>query len=78
MLRRAYQYFTTQEKILWCASVGAILLSFFLLEGTQYLTLAASLIGVTSLLFNAKGNPIGQALTVVFSLCYGYFSFACA
>ena len=47
MLRRAYQYFTTQEKILWCASVGAILLSFFLLEGTQYLTLAASLIGVT-------------------------------
>lgn len=78
MLRRAYQYFTTQEKILWCASVGAILLSFFLLEGTQYLTLAASLIGVTSLLFNAKGNPIGQALTVVFSLFYGYISYACA
>lgn len=78
MLRRAYQYFTTQEKILWCASVGAILLSFFLLEGTQYLTLAASLIGVTSLLFNAKGDPIGQALTVVFSLFYGYISYACA
>lgn len=78
MLRRACHYFTAQEKLLWCASVGAILLSFFLLEGTQYLTLAASLIGVTSLLFNAKGNPIGQALTVVFSLIYGYISYVCA
>lgn len=78
MLRRACHYFTTQEKLLWCASVGAILLSFFLLEDTQYLTLTASLIGVTSLLFNAKGNPMGQALTVVFSLIYGYISYACA
>ena len=78
MLRRACHYFTTQEKLLWCASVGAILLSFFLLEDTRYLTLTASLIGVTSLLFNAKGNPMGQALTVVFSLIYGYISYACA
>ena len=38
----------------------------------------ASLIGITSLLFNAKGNPVGQALTVVFSLIYGYISYACA
>ena len=37
MLRRACHYFTTQEKLLWCASVGAILLSFFLLEDTRYL-----------------------------------------
>ncbi len=57
---RACHYFTTQEKLLWCASVGAILLSFFLLEDTRYLTLTASLIGITSLLFNAKGNPMGQ------------------
>lgn len=51
MLRRINSYFTTQEKALWLASVGAIVASFFLLEGKEYLTLTASLIGVTSLLF---------------------------
>lgn len=38
-------------------------------------TLAASLIGVTSLIFNAKGNPFGQFLMVIFSLLYGIISF---
>ena len=38
------------------------------------MTLCASLIGVTSLLFNAKGNPFGQLLMVIFSLLYGMIS----
>ena len=44
----------------------------------NYLTLIASLIGVTSLIFNAKGNPIGQVLMVVFSLLYGVISYTFA
>lgn len=78
MLRRIYNYFTPQERLLWGISAGAILLSFFLLDGRQYLTLAASLIGVTSIIVNAKGNPLGQLLMVIFSLFYGYISYACA
>ena len=78
MLRRLCRYFTLPEKLLWSISVGAILLSFFLLDGEDWLTLAASLIGVTSIIINAKGNPLGQALMVLFSLVYGYISFACA
>ena len=78
MLRRLCRYFTLPEKLLWSCSVGAILLSFFLLDGEDWLTLAASLIGVTSIIINAKGNPLGQALMVAFSLLYGYISFACA
>lgn len=39
------------------------------------MTLCASLIGVTSLIFNAKGNPFGQLLMVVFSLLYGIISY---
>ena len=35
----------------------------------------ASLIGVTSLIFNAKGNPFGQLLMVIFSLIYGMISY---
>lgn len=42
------------------------------------MTLAASLIGVVSLIFSAKGNPIGQLLMVVFSLLYGIISFTFA
>lgn len=37
--------------------------------------MAASLIGVTSLIFNAKGNPFGQFLMILFSLLYGIISF---
>jgi nicotinamide mononucleotide transporter PnuC len=40
------------------------------------MTLAASLIGTTSLIFNAKGNPIGQALMILFSLFYGVISYS--
>ena len=42
----------------------------------NYLTLLASLVGVTSLIFNAKGNPFGQLLMVLFSLLYGIISYS--
>lgn len=61
--------------LLWLFSVAAITVSFLIFGNGGYLTLAASLIGVTSLIFNAKGNPIGQALMIVFSLMYGYISY---
>lgn len=39
------------------------------------LTLAATLVGVTSLVFAAKGNVWAQILMVVFSILYGIISF---
>lgn len=68
-------YFSKTEIILWGTSVTLILLSFGLFDRENYLTLFASLIGVTSLIFNAKGNPFGQLLMVVFSLMYGIISY---
>lgn len=67
-------YFSRGELLLWGCSVFVIVLSFCALDGESYLTLCASLIGVTSLIFNAKGNPVGQALMIVFSLLYGIIS----
>ena len=55
-------YFSKGELTLWGSSTGLILISFFLFDRVNFMTLAASLIGTTSLIFNAKGNPIGQAL----------------
>jgi nicotinamide mononucleotide transporter PnuC len=49
--------------------------SFFLFDRVNFMTLTASLIGTTSLIFNAKGNPIGQALMILFSLLYGIISY---
>ena len=69
-------YFSKTEIILWGTSVALILLSFGLFDRENCLTLFASLIGVTSLIFNAKGNPFGQLLMVVFSLMYGIISYS--
>lgn len=69
-------YFSIGEIVLWCSSVIAIVLSFCAFDRENYLTLAASLIGVTSLIFNAKGNPFGQILMVIFSLLYGVISYS--
>ncbi len=77
-MQKKNRYFTTQEMILWGASVAFILISFVVFDKENYLTLLASLIGVTSLIFSAKGNPIGQVLMVVFSLLYGIVSYQVA
>lgn len=69
-------YFSKLEIFLWFSSVLLIMISFFLFDRENYLTLSASLIGVTSLIFNAKGNPFGQFLMVIFSLFYGIISYS--
>ena len=71
-------YFSILDLSLWGSSIILILFSFFCFDGSRYLTLAASLIGVTSLIFNAKGNPVGQALIILFSVLYGVISFTVA
>lgn len=77
-IRSIADYFSKSEIILWCISVILIVVSFVIFDRENLLTLAASLIGVTSLIFNAKGNPFGQFLMVIFSVLYGIISFKCA
>ena len=74
-MKRLLSYFSKIEITLWCSSIALILISFIAFDNANHLTLIASLIGVTSLIFNAKGNPIGQALMIVFSLLYGIISY---
>lgn len=74
-MKKIFAYFSKLELVIWSSSVLLILLSFFVFDKENYLTLFASLIGVTSLIFNAKGNPFGQFLMVIFSLLYGIISY---
>ena len=73
-MKKLFKYFSIGELILWCSSVTVIVISFCLFDRESYLTLVASLVGVTALIFCAKGNPIGQVLMVLFSILYGIIS----
>lgn len=75
MLKRIFDGFSKSEIALWYSSVIFIVMSFCIFDRENFLALAASLIGVTSLIFNAKGNPVGQLLMVIFSLLYGIISY---
>lgn len=74
-MRKAINYFSKFELTLWITSVLLITVSFLAFDRINYLTLCASLIGVTSLIFCAKGNPVGQIFMIVFSLLYGVISY---
>lgn len=76
MFKKILDYFSKGELMLWGFSIAGILLSYVFFGGNGFLSLIASFIGVTSILLNAKGNPIGQSLMIVFSLLYGMISYS--
>ncbi|MDR0943750.1 MAG: hypothetical protein LBM41_04370 [Ruminococcus sp.] len=55
-------------KIIWFGSLIVICLSFFLFENTDFLTLVASLIGATSLIFAAKVNFNYLGMVICFTI----------
>lgn len=73
-MKKLLKYFTPFEYILWLSSLILATASHLAFDG-ETMKLFASLIGVTALIFCAKGNPIGQALIIIFSLFYGYISY---
>ncbi len=77
-MSRIKNYFTKTEILLWCSSAVLITASFCIFDRENYLTLIASLIGITSLIFAAKGNPLGPVLMILFSLLYGFISYTFA
>lgn len=72
-MKKLLNYFSKGQWALWLVSVCVITVSFCIFKGDA-LTFVASIVGVTSLIFNAKGNPIGQVLMVAFSVLYGIIS----
>ena len=72
-MRWFWKDLTVFERVLWLVSVGAIA-SAGALAGGDPLSVLASLVGVTSLLFVANGYVCGQILMVIFSVMYGVIS----
>lgn len=65
---------TRFELTLWLTSLTVIVGTFLLFQSGDWLSLTASLIGVTALIFVAKGHALGQVLTIVFAVFYGMIS----
>mgnify|MGYP002674814711 FL=1 len=64
-----------REWIIWMGSLIIVFASNIITTDFDLLTLVAALIGVTSLIFAAKGNVWAQVLMVIFSIMYGIISF---
>lgn len=77
-MKKLTSYFTKSEIGLWLVSTALIIMCYFVFSTQDVMTLCASVIGVTSLIFNAKGNPFGQVLMVVFGVLYGIISYSFA
>lgn len=75
-LKTPFQDLTRFEKFIWIISAAVIVISFAFSNQGGYLNVIASLIGVTALIFVAKGYVFGQVLTVIFALFYGIVSFS--
>ena len=75
-MRKILHYFSKAEMMLWSVSTALIAAAFYIFGGNGFLALIASIIGVTSILLNAKGNPMGQLLMIIFSLLYGIISYS--
>ena len=73
-ITKLFKSLSVFELCLWLFSVVTVTASFLIAGNFNPLTLIASLIGVTSLIFIAKGNVFGQVLMVIFGLVYSIIS----
>ncbi|MBE6687131.1 MAG: nicotinamide mononucleotide transporter [Ruminococcaceae bacterium] len=77
-MKRILNYFTKWELMLWSFSVLFITVFYLIFDRSAPFNLISSLIGVSALIFCAKGNPIGQVLILIFGLMYGLISYTFA
>jgi nicotinamide mononucleotide transporter PnuC len=74
-IKNPFSTLTKFEWGLWAISSLGVLLSHLLSPQKDILSVIASLIGATALIFVAKGHVLGQLLTIVFAVFYGVISF---
>ncbi len=69
-----FRTLTRHECLIWIGSLMTVTLSFILNADRDVLTYIATLIGVTALIFLAKGDVLGQGLIVIFAVLYAIIS----
>ena len=72
MLSNPLKTLTKKEWLLWLASLAAVIISNFATNDLDLLTLISALLGVTSLIFAAKGSVWAQFLMIVFCIFFPF------
>ncbi len=75
MLKNPFAGLTKKEWLLWLVSLMVVIISNLLTGQVDAVNLAGTCIGVTALIFVARGDVWGQILTIVFAVLYGITSF---
>ena len=70
-MKKLFSSLTAFERFLLLFSLTVITAAFIIFDGKDYISFIASIIGAISLIFCAKGHPIGQVLIIIFSILYG-------
>ena len=73
-MKNPFKTLSKFETVLWLVSVTVVLISSFFSGIEGIFSGVASLVGVTALIFVAKGMITGQVLTIIFALMYGTIS----
>jgi len=75
MMKERFRVSLTRFELgLWLTSIAVCIGTAVIFRSSDYLSIIASLIGVTALIFVAKGHVLGQILTIVFAVFYGVIS----
>lgn len=75
VLMNPFRELTKKEWMLWIISFAIVTVSNIMTGDVSLIKLAATDIGVTALIFIAKGNVWGQILVVIFSILYAITSY---
>ncbi len=74
--RRIAAVFSVGERILLIGSLLLVTLAFLIFDRSEYLRLAASLIGAVALILCAKGFALGQVFMIAFCVLYVIISYS--
>ena len=74
-MNNPFKRMTKREWALWFVSIAIVVMSNIMAGRVDALTLTATCIGVTSLIFAAQGNVWAPILMTIFCILYGIISF---
>lgn len=63
------------EWVLLLGGIAAVIVGFFIGEEKNYLSLASSILGITCIMFNAKGSVWGQFVAIGFAITYALLAY---
>lgn len=74
-MKKAFSSLGRTDIIVWCISVLLIVISYFLSPDGGLMNSITSLLGVTAIIFVARGQVLGQVLLASFAVLYGIVSY---